>query len=107
MWLIEKLEKRLKIWSHKRLPRAGRLVLIKLVLEEISVYWMSLSWIPKGILEKERKICFSYPWRGNKEKKVLPWVWWERIVVLKDLGGWGLKKKVYSPNPLQQSVRGD
>jgi hypothetical protein len=87
MSLIAKLEKRLKVWSHKWLSRAGRLVLIKSVLEAIPVYWMSLSWIPKCILEKSRKICFSYLWRGNKEKKVMSWVRWERIVVLNALGG--------------------
>jgi hypothetical protein len=58
MWLIEKLEKKLKVWSHKWLSRVGQLVLIKSVLEAIPIYWMSLSWIPKGILEKERKLFF-------------------------------------------------
>jgi hypothetical protein len=52
---------------------------------------MSLLWIPKGILEKERKNCFSYLWRGNKDKQVFPSVRWERIEVPKDLRGWGLK----------------
>jgi hypothetical protein len=68
MWLLAKLEKRLKVWSNKWLSRAGRLVLIKTVLEAIPVYWMSLSWIPKGILEKERRMSFSYLWRGKSEK---------------------------------------
>jgi hypothetical protein len=42
---------------------------------------MSLSWIPKGILEKVRRLCFSYLWQGNKDKKVFPWVRWEWIAV--------------------------
>lgn len=42
-WLIGKVEKRLKGWSHKWLSRVGRLVLVKSVLEAIPVYWMSLS----------------------------------------------------------------
>jgi hypothetical protein len=71
-WLIVKLEKRLKCWSHRWLSRAGRLVLVKSVLEAILVYWMSLAWIPKGILEKMRKLCFTYLWQGNKDKKVYP-----------------------------------
>jgi hypothetical protein len=91
LWLIEKLEKILKVWSHRWLSWVGRLVLVKVVLEVIPVYWMSLAWIPKGILEKVRRLCFSYLWQGNKDKKVLPWVQWEQIVVPKALGGWGLK----------------
>ena len=54
--LLEKMEKCLKNWSHKWLSRAGRFVLVKDVLEAIPVYWMSLAWIPKGILEEARKI---------------------------------------------------
>jgi hypothetical protein len=52
---------------------------------------MSLSWIPKGILEKARKMSFSYLWRGKSENWVMPWVRWERIAKPKALGGWGLK----------------
>ena len=64
-WLLEKMEKGLKIWSHKWLYRAGRLVLVKVVLEAIAVYWMSLAWIPKGILEAARRNYFRFMWSGK------------------------------------------
>jgi hypothetical protein len=51
---------------------------------------MYLSWISKGILEREQKIFFSYLWRGNKEQNVMPWLRWEMIAILKALGEWGL-----------------
>ena len=86
-WSLEKLEKCLKIWSHKWLSRAGRLVLVKAILEAIPIYWMSLSWIPKGILEEARGICFPFLWSGKKDVQVTPWVRWERIAVPKGLGG--------------------
>ena len=72
VWLIEKLEKILHSWSHRWLSRAGRLVLVKAMLEAIPVYWMSLSWIPKGILEKARWICLHFLWSGKKEVSVTP-----------------------------------
>jgi len=90
-WLIGKIEKRIMVWSHRWLSRAGRLTLIKSVLEAIPVYWMSLAWIPKGILEKIRRTCFTYLWKGNYEGRKLPWVSWRRIAIPKSLGGWGLK----------------
>jgi len=90
-WLIGKVEKRLRGWSHKWLSRAGRLVLVKSVLEAIPVYWMSLAWIPKGTLESIRRICFRFLWSGKKDEQVTPWVKWKRIAVPKGLGGWGLK----------------
>ena len=64
---------------------------MKVVLEAIPVYWMSLSWIPKGILERIRKICFRFLWSGKKEEQTTPWVNWKRIAKPKGLGGWGLK----------------
>lgn len=45
-WLLRKIEKVLMVWSHKWLSRAGRLVLVKAVLEAMPVYWMALTWIP-------------------------------------------------------------
>jgi len=52
---------------------------------------MSLARIPKGILEKIRKICSKFLWEGTQEKVVLPWVKWAPLVVPKTLGGWGVK----------------
>jgi hypothetical protein len=86
-----KVEKRLNNWSFRWLSRAGRLTLTKYVLEAIPVYWMSLAWIPKGILEKLRKICARFIWSGSGEKYTQPWSKWDNIALPKSLGGWGLK----------------
>lgn len=51
-WIISNMEKRLNIWYYKYLSRAGRLILIKPVLEATPVYWMSLAWICRGILSR-------------------------------------------------------
>jgi hypothetical protein len=66
------MDKRLNTRSHQWLSRAGRLVLVKSVLEAILVYWMSLSWIPKGILEAARKLTSKFLWSGKKEAHVIP-----------------------------------
>ena len=59
-WLLKKMDKILNAWSHRWLSHIGRLVLVKSFLEAIHVYWMSLSWIPKGILEATRKLTFKF-----------------------------------------------
>lgn len=38
IWLLIKLEKRLKSWNHRMLSRAGSLILIKSIMEATSVY---------------------------------------------------------------------
>ena len=70
VWLLEKLEKRLKTWNHRWLSRDGRLVMFKAIMEAIPVYWMSLAWIPKGILEKAHRICFRFLCSGKQEAHV-------------------------------------
>jgi hypothetical protein len=85
------MENYLKGWSFRWLSRAGILALEKLVLEPITVYCMSLAWIPKGILDKSRWICFHFIWSNTCDKYTTPWAKWDRLLCPKSLGGWGLK----------------
>ena len=72
------------------LSKGGKLTLVKAVLEAIPVFWMHF-WIPVGILEKIRKMCFKFLWSGNKDSSGLPWNSWKTLDCPKFLGGWGLK----------------
>eukprot|EP00253_Pinus_taeda_P018226 PITA_18226 len=91
-WLIAKIESRISHWSFRWLSRAGRLTLIKSVLSAIPVYWVALTWIPKGVMEKIHRICCRFLWSGSKESSGLPWVAWDKVARPKEWGGWGLKR---------------
>eukprot|EP00253_Pinus_taeda_P033341 PITA_33341 len=69
IWLVIKIEKRLTHWNHRFLSRVSHLVVIKSILEATPVYWMSLAWIPKGILAQIQNICCRFLWNGYKEGK--------------------------------------
>jgi hypothetical protein len=61
------------------------------MLEDILVYWMSLSWIPKGILEKVLKISFNL---NMVSFSIFLHSALDQMDVLarpKSLEGWGLK----------------
>lgn len=90
-WMIPKMETMLKSWSVKWLSSAGKLIPIKLVLEAIFVYCMSLSLIPKGVLEKLLNIYLWFLWVQSKDQYVVPWVKREIISIQKTRGRWGLK----------------
>eukprot|EP00253_Pinus_taeda_P032437 PITA_32437 len=90
-WLVAKIEARISHWSYKWLSRAGRLTLIKSMLLAMPVYWAALTWVPKGILNKIRRIRSRFLWAGSKEDSVLPWVAWEKVARPKEWGGWGIK----------------
>eukprot|EP00253_Pinus_taeda_P027166 PITA_27166 len=92
VWLATKLEKRLSGWSFRYLSRAGRLVLIKSVLEATPVFWMALAWIPRNILGRLQQICNRYLWNGSQDKRLFAWIGWKKISLPKKWGGWGLKE---------------
>ena len=92
-WLIIKVEKMINNWSFRWLSKGGKIILIKVVLEAIPVYWMHFS-IPMGIIEKIKKICFKFLWFGNHNSYGLPWTSWKILASPKSLGGWGLKVPV-------------
>ena len=52
---------------------------------------MSIAWIPKGVLDRIRQICFSFLWQGKKEEYSRSWVKWEKIATPKAMEGHGLK----------------
>jgi hypothetical protein len=61
------------------------------VLEAILVYWISVAWVPKGKLERIKRIYFRFIWAVQKEHFVMPWIEWETLATPKLQGGWGLK----------------
>ena len=71
--------------------RDGKLVLIKSFFESILIFWIPLSWIPKDILKRMHKYCFTYLWRGSVDHQVMAWIHWERLAIQKALRGRGLK----------------
>lgn len=81
-WLLEKVEKRIKSRYNKWLSTTDRMVLIKSVIEPIPLYWTSLAWLPKGTLNKLV---------GKEDQNSLVLASWNKIVLTKTLGGWGLK----------------
>jgi hypothetical protein len=58
LWLFKKIKEKNYLWVHRLLSRGGCLVLLNSVLNNIPVYWASISKIPKGILTKTKKSCF-------------------------------------------------
>jgi hypothetical protein len=88
-WFLSKIEQRITFWCNRWISRGGRLFLIKSILEAIPVFWHTLAHIPKRILEKIRKVCFNYLWKGKSFKALI--ARWKLISISKETWGWGLK----------------
>ena len=104
-WLIIKVEQRIQNWSFRWLSKGGKLILIKAVLESIPVYWMHF-WVPMGVIDKIRKLCFNFLWAGKQNSSVLPWISWKLLALPKYLGGWGLKVPVLFAKALAAKMSG-
>jgi hypothetical protein len=91
IWLEKKFEKIIVHWTHKWLSLGGRVTLVKAVLESISVYWLSLAKIPKGVPNSIRRRMFSFMWTCKKDKEGFHLISWKRISKPKKNGGWGIK----------------
>jgi len=74
------------------LSRAGRLILIKAVLEATPVYWMALAWISRGILARLHNICCWFLWKGKQFGRIFSWARWEILALPKKWGGWAFKR---------------
>eukprot|EP00253_Pinus_taeda_P031439 PITA_31439 len=98
--LVSKIEKKISCWYFRYLSRAGRLTLIKSVLEATPVFWMALAWILRNILAKIQRLCNRYLWAGNEEKRTFAWIAWNKIALPKKWGGWGLKDLASFANSL-------
>lgn len=67
--VIEVVNNRLLSWKARHLSIGGRLVLIKAVLENLPIYYLSLYKAPKAVIEKIEAIMRRFLWAGSCNDK--------------------------------------
>jgi len=87
---VDKIQKKLSSWKSSCLSRAGRLILIKLVLNCRPIYYLSLFRLPKKVAKEIIRIQRKFLWSVNKEGNFMPLVKWEIVQQHKDRGGLGV-----------------
>lgn len=90
-YLIDRFEKRLNHWKSNFLSHAGRLVLIKSVLESLPIYAMGTIILPNRVITKLTAIVRNFFWGGRHDKRSLAYVSWDAITTPKEGGGLGLR----------------
>ena len=82
--VLKKIETSLASWKAKLLSRAGRLTLIKSVLNSLPIYFMSMFKMPQKIAKRIIKLQRRFFWGGtNGEYKCRPTVAWHNIELQK------------------------
>lgn len=89
--LLQQIKARFSSWSAKALSFAGRLLLIKTVINGITTFWCSSFILPKACIKKVNSLCGLFLWNGVSEGHQSARVSWEKVTLTKDQGGLGIK----------------
>ncbi|XP_074313864.1 uncharacterized protein LOC141649062 [Silene latifolia] len=91
--LVDKICNRIHSYGARKFSYAGRLTLVKHVLNTLHSYWASVFVLPKGVILRIEAICRNFLWDGSAEYRRSPLVAWDTICRPKQEGGLGLKNQ--------------
>ena len=89
-WLIDKYYKKISSWEYKCLTLAGRIVLTRVVLLQLAVYWAHIYFLPASTIQKMNRITSNFIWGNKAAKGKYHLTSLEQISKPKSSGGWGL-----------------
>ena len=92
MWkpIISKISKRLAAWKGRFLSIGGRLCLLKSVLSNLPIYYLSLFPMPATVATTIERKFRSFLWSGKEESRKLCNVSWSTVALPKRIGGLGI-----------------
>lgn len=94
--VLEKIQAKLASRKARILSRAGRLTLIKSMLNNLPIYYMSMFKLPKTVSLQIVKVQRRFFWRESNEGKMpSPTIKWSSIELPKDIGGLGAGNILY------------
>ncbi|XP_026378866.1 uncharacterized protein LOC113273346 [Papaver somniferum] len=85
--IVEICKARLASWKRKTLSRAGKLTLIKSVLQSIPIYYLSLFMAPSKVIKSIEKVIRDFLWDKSTTFKKHHWVGWRNVCKSLKVGG--------------------
>lgn len=93
-WILAKVERKMEGWKERLILKAGKEILIKIVIQAIPQYAMSIFKIPTSICRTIEKRVASFWWKHNVDRRGVHWKKLEDMKIRKDYGGLGFKDLV-------------
>ncbi|XP_020686372.1 uncharacterized protein LOC110102382 [Dendrobium catenatum] len=87
--LLQRLHRHTLAWGMQHLLLAGRITLINSVLLPLSVFAVTHTLVPRGVLAKVERICSRFLWDRDSKHKSLHYAAWGSLTRLRHLGGLG------------------
>ncbi|XP_057811497.1 uncharacterized protein LOC131025722 [Salvia miltiorrhiza] len=78
-------------WKGSQVSIAGRICLVRSVIQSSIVHTMMLYKWPSSLLKELDRSCRNFIWMGNINKKPSCAVSWERVCAIKEEGGLGIR----------------
>ncbi|GJX89544.1 putative RNA-directed DNA polymerase [Tanacetum coccineum] len=85
-----RMTNRLSAWKSKVLSIGGRLVLTKVVLGSLPLYYFSLFQAPINVIDSLERIRNRFFWGFKEGEKGMVWISWKKAIASRDLGGLGI-----------------
>ncbi|XP_058762620.1 uncharacterized protein LOC131636007 [Vicia villosa] len=76
-------------WKGRSLSKAGKEIMIKLALQAIPAYIMSIFILPDVVVNEIERMLNSFLWGGRSNSKGIRWKAWDKLTCSKDVGGLG------------------
>lgn len=90
--IIQRIDTKLAGWKATMLSNAGKLLLVKTILQSMAIYCALIFKVPVAISEKIDQICNRFLWTRNSETRKFTLVAWKTVCKSKRLGGLGLRR---------------
>lgn len=90
-FILEKFSNKLTAWKARLLTPAGRVVLIKSVLQSLPVYYMATERIPKKVLSALTSMIRRFFWGANDKDRFMAYVAWDKITQPLQNGGLAIR----------------
>ncbi|KAL2253455.1 UNVERIFIED_CONTAM: Retrovirus-related Pol polyprotein from type-2 retrotransposable element R2DM [Sesamum indicum] len=84
--LVDQIANRISKWTSKSLSYAGRLELIRSVIQGVECFWLQVFPLPAAVIEKIHRLCRNFLWNSGRAP-----VAWEEICHPKEEGGLGIR----------------
>lgn len=83
---------RIQNWNKKFWSRAGKEILLKIVVQALLAYVMSVFLLPKGLCLKLERIMNAFWWGKGHNGGGKKWKSWDKLCVHKSNGGLGFRR---------------
>ncbi|CAL5323657.1 unnamed protein product [Camellia sinensis] len=90
--VLDTIKTRLTGWKRRLLSFAGRLTLIKSVLSNLPIYYLSLFRMPCGVVREIERLEASFLWGGNDLKRKVHLVKWTEVTKSLNQGGLEIRR---------------